>query len=77
MILTFSSLKAFAVVIPDEKVKAEISKQLLVKFKKYTNADLEIVIQNLPFVNLTLPDGKVSYCVKERITYQHSLKRFL
>ncbi len=64
MILTFSSLKAFAVVIPDEKVKAEISKQLLVKFKKYTNADLEIVIQNLPFVNLTLPDGKVSYCVK-------------
>lgn len=62
-ILVFSSLKAFAVVIPEEKIKQEISKQIIHKYRNYTNGEIEVNVVATPYSSITVPDGKVTYKV--------------
>lgn len=63
-ILALSSLKANAVVLTNANVKSIIVKQVLENTKKYTDAELSVEVITLPFKDLTLPDGEVSFTVK-------------
>jgi flagella basal body P-ring formation protein FlgA len=63
MILTFSSLKVKAAVLSDSEVKTFIVKQVGENYKKYTDAQLDIEVVALPFKDLCLPDGEVSFLV--------------
>lgn len=64
MILVLSSLKAKAVVISDSELKSIITKQVEQNYKKYTDAQLNVQVVALPFKDLDLPNGKVSFVVK-------------
>lgn len=63
MILTFSSLRVKAAVISDSEVKSVIVKQVIENYKKYTDAQLNVQVVALPFKDLDLPEGKVSFVV--------------
>lgn len=64
MILVFSSLKAKANIINDSELKSIIAKQVEQNYKKYTDAQLNVQVVALPFKDLELPNGKVSFVVK-------------
>lgn len=63
LILTFISMKAESAVLSDKEVKANIEKQVLNHYKQYTNADLEVKVVAVPFKDVVVPDGKISYQV--------------
>lgn len=67
MILAFGSLKANAAVYSAAKVKAEIAKHVFEINKKYTDAELEVEVLTLPFMELDVPDGKITYQVKPTV----------
>lgn len=64
MILVFSSLKAEAVVYSDSQIKNIITQQVADMYKEYTDAQLSIQVVALPFQDLKLPNGNVSFVVK-------------
>lgn len=64
LILALSSLKANAVVLSGNEVKAEISKQVVEQYKQYTDAQVVVDVTGLPFKDLSLPNGKVSFQIK-------------
>lgn len=64
MILVFSSLKAEAVVYNSSQIKDIVVKQVMENYKAYTDAELSIQVITLPFQNLYLPNGQVSFVVK-------------
>lgn len=63
MILTFSSLKVEATILSNSEIKAGIAKQVIENYKKYTDAQLDVEVVALPFRDLYLPDGKISFIV--------------
>jgi len=71
MILTFSSLKVNAAVLSTSEVKNIIIRHVREIYKNYTDAQLDIEVVALPFKDLSLPDGKVSFVVKS------SMNKFL
>lgn len=64
MTLVFGSLKAEAVVYSDSDIKAAISQEVVNIYKNYTDADVSVQVVALPFKDLDLPSGKVSFIVK-------------
>lgn len=64
MILAFGSLQAKAVTYSSAEVKAEVAKQVYELNKNYTDADLSVEVVTLPFMELDLPNGKVTYQIK-------------
>lgn len=64
MILTFSSLKAHSAVLTNSQVRQMISKQVIENYKNFTDAQVNVEVVGLPFKDLDLPDGKVSFQVK-------------
>ncbi len=64
MILAFSSIKADAVILEDNQVKSEIAKQVVKNYKDYTDAQLKVQVVALPFKDLNLPDGQISFLVE-------------
>lgn len=64
MILAFTSLKANSAVITDTQIKNIIVKKVAENSKLYTDAQLEVSVVGLPFKDLTLPDGKITFVVK-------------
>lgn len=64
VILALSSLKANAVILSGNEVKDAITKQIEKKYQGFTNADLKVEIAGIPFRDLNVPEGKVSYVVK-------------
>lgn len=65
IILALSSLKANAtVVMTSGEVKSILAKQTADIYKKYTDAELSVEVVTLPFKDLYLPDGKVSFKIK-------------
>jgi len=68
MILTiasnFSLLKADATVYSSSTVKSIIAKHVIEIYKNYTDAQLSVQVVALPFGELDLPEGKVSFIVK-------------
>lgn len=60
-ILTFSALKAEAVVLSDKEVETIIEKQVVDNYKQYTNAELVAHVVAVPFREISLPAGKVTF----------------
>jgi len=65
MVLAFSQLKANATVLNNMEVRKLISKQVVENYKKYTDAQVEVEVAGLPFKDLYLPDGKITFEVKQ------------
>lgn len=61
MILAFGSLKADSAVLSNSEVRSIIAKQVAVHYEKYTDAQLNVQVAGLPFKDLVLPEGKVSF----------------
>lgn len=62
--LTFSALKVNAAVLTTPEVKNIITKQVKEIYKNYTDAQIEVEVVALPFKDLYIPDGNVSFTVK-------------
>lgn len=63
-VLTFSTLKVNAAILSSSEIKKAISEQVTEKYKSYTSAQLDVQVVALPFKDLSVPDGKVSYIVQ-------------
>ncbi len=66
-ILALSALKVQARTLSCDEVNFNISKQVVESYKKYTDAELKANVIALPFQNLPLPEGKVSFVVKSTV----------
>jgi len=64
VILALSSLKANAVILTGNEVKAAIAKQVIEQYNQYTDAQLSVEVAGIPFKDLYLPNGKVSFKIK-------------
>lgn len=64
LILAFSSLKANAVILKDAEIKEAICRQVVEKYREYTDADISVKVVLLPFKDLEIPNGIVSYKVE-------------
>ena len=63
ILLTLTSAKAEAQVITLQQLKNEISKQVISSYREYTDADLKVDLLTVPFSELNIKDGKVTYKV--------------
>lgn len=63
ILLTSTANFAFAANLSDSYVREEIKKQVIQDNKKYTDADLEVIIANMPFSTMYVPDGKLKFVV--------------
>ncbi len=63
IIIALTVNTAFAVTLTDNFVREEIRKQIINQNKKYTDAELKIIIANMPFSTMTIPDGKLKFVV--------------
>ena len=63
MILAFSPLKAQSAVMSPAEVKSVIAKHVIENCKKYTEAQVSVEVTTVPFKELVLPDGKVSFVI--------------
>lgn len=70
-VLTFSTLKVNAAILSGSEVKNIIAKQVKENYKAYTSAQLNVEVVALPFKDLSVPDGDVSFVV------QPSMNKFL
>ena len=64
IILAFSSMEAKALTLTDTQVKEAIAKKVMQKYKEYTDAQLEVNVVAVPFQDLVLPNGKVTFSVQ-------------
>lgn len=62
LILTANS--AFAATYTDSFIREEVRKQIVEQNRRYTDADLEVIISNMPFNTMTIPDGKLKFVVR-------------
>ncbi len=51
----------FAVTLTDSYVREEIKKQIINDNKKYTDAELQVIIASMPFKTITVADGKIKF----------------
>lgn len=63
-VLTFSTLKVNAAILSGSEVKKAIAEQVKEKYKSYTSAQLDVQVVALPFKDLSVPEGKVSYIIQ-------------
>ncbi|MBR1943624.1 flagellar basal body P-ring formation protein FlgA [bacterium] len=63
IILALAANSAFAVTLTDNFVREEIKKQIINQNKKYTDAELQVIIANMPFSTMTIADGKLKFVV--------------
>lgn len=71
LVLTFSSLKVNAAILSGSEVKDIIAKQVTENYKNYTDSQLKVEVVALPFKDLCVPDGNISFNV------QSSMDKFL
>lgn len=68
MILIFSPFfnlsKAEAAILSVAEIKSAVAKQVEANYKEYTDAQLSVEVVALPFKDLEVPNGKVSYVVE-------------
>jgi flagella basal body P-ring formation protein FlgA len=63
-VLTFSSLKVNAATMANSEVKSIIAKQVKENYKNYTSAQIDVEVVALPFKDLYVPEGNVSFTAK-------------
>lgn len=61
LIFLISAACANAQTITSADIKSQVAKQLKAGYAKMTNADVEVKITAVPFAQMTLPDGKITY----------------
>lgn len=66
-VLTFSVLKVNAAILTGSEIKKAIVEQVKEKYKSYTSAQLDVQVVALPFKDLSVPNGKVSYIVQSNV----------
>ena len=59
IILAVTANATFAATLSDSFVREEAKKQIIAQNKKYTDADIEVVIANMPFSTITVPEVKI------------------
>ncbi len=59
IILAITANSVFAATLSDSFIRDEAKKQIIAQNKKYTDAEIEVVIANMPFSTITVPDGKI------------------
>lgn len=64
LILAFSSLKANAMILKDTEIKEAICRQVIERYRNYTDANISAKVVLLPFKDLEVPNGIVSYRVE-------------
>lgn len=62
-IMMTGALEVQAQTLSIDQVKSSISSQVVESYKRYTDAELKARVIALPFPNLVVPDGKVTYVV--------------
>ncbi|MBR2524834.1 flagellar basal body P-ring formation protein FlgA [bacterium] len=63
IILSVMANSAFALTLTDTFVRDEIRKQVIEQNKKYTDAELKVIIANMPFSTMTIADGQLKFVV--------------
>lgn len=66
-VLTFGSLKVNAAILSGPEIKKAIAEQVKEKYKTYTSAQIDVQVVALPFKDLSVPNGKVSYIVQSNM----------
>ncbi|MGN1125600.1 MAG: flagellar basal body P-ring formation chaperone FlgA [Candidatus Gastranaerophilaceae bacterium] len=64
ILLISTANSVFAVEVTDSQIREEVRKQIINQYKKYTDADLEVIVANMPFAKVYIPDGALKYVVK-------------
>src|SRR5574344_1021131 len=64
MIILASTVKVDARTLPVNDVKLNIAKQSVAQIQKLIDGEIQVSVMSLPFNELNLPDGKVSYKVQ-------------
>ncbi len=55
---------SFAATYNDTYIHNKIKEQIVLQNKKYTDADIDVILANMPFDSMTVPDGKLKVVVK-------------
>lgn len=61
--LALAANTVFAATLTDTYVREEITKQIVEQNKKYTDAELKVIIASMPFKTITVSDGKLKFVV--------------
>ena len=61
LILFIANTAANAAVLSADKIKKDVEAQIIKEYKSYTTADIEAMVMAVPFANITIPDGKLTY----------------
>lgn len=61
LIVLTGALQADAQVLTAAKIKNDITSEIVKSYRKYTDAELEVSVLNVPFAELNIADGKLSY----------------
>lgn len=62
-VLAFSSLKAQARILDEKEIKTDVARQAVSIYRNFTDAELSVKVVTLPFKDIDVPDGKVSFTV--------------
>ena len=63
IILAIAANSTFAATLTDSFVREEITKQIVSQNKKYTDAELKVIIASMPFKTMTVSDGNLKFVV--------------
>ena len=64
IITTFAKNVVYAVEYTDEQIRTEIEKQVIQQNKKYTDAEVKVIIASMPFKKMYISDGNIKFVVK-------------
>ena len=69
-ISAFNTLKADAVVLSEDALRADISRAAAAQYGKITDGEIQCTVLMLPFSQLTLPDGKIRVKVETKDNFR-------
>lgn len=67
-ILALTAVKADATVVKESELKSIIAQKVVENFRQYTDAQMEVNVVALPFRELNLPEGQITYEIKTNAT---------
>ena len=65
--LTFSPLEAKAFTLCDTQVKNDVEKLVIERYKKYTDAELNVRVMAVPFKTIKIPNGKLTFQIESNL----------
>lgn len=67
IVLTFSPLEAKAFTLCDTQVKKDVEKLVVERYKKYTDAELNVRVMAVPFKTVQIPNGKLTFQIESNL----------